>query len=48
MYIYIYIYVRKPVKPDGQGGVFITGGCSGRGVQLMGVAFYGKLVYSII
>ena len=28
--------------------VFITGGCSGRGVQLMGVVLYSKLVYNII
>ena len=28
--------------------VFITGGCSGRGVQWMGVALYNKLVYHII
>ena len=28
--------------------VFITGGCSGRGVQWIGVALYNKLVYKII
>ena len=28
--------------------VFIKGGCSRRGVQWMGVAFYNKLVYNII
>ena len=28
--------------------VFITGGCSGRGVQWMGVVVYNKLVYNII
>ena len=28
--------------------VFITGGCSGKGVQWMGVVLYDKLVYSII
>ena len=28
--------------------VFITGGCSGRGVQWMGVVLYNKLVYNII
>ena len=28
--------------------VFITGGCSRRGVQLMGVVLYNKLVYIII
>ena len=28
--------------------VFITGGCSGRGVQWMGVVLYNKLVYNTI
>ena len=28
--------------------VFITGGCSGRGMQQMGVVLYNKLVYNII
>ena len=28
--------------------VFITGGCSGRGVQRMGVVLYNKIAYNII
>ena len=28
--------------------VFITGGCSGRGVQQIGVVLYSKLVYNSI
>ena len=28
--------------------VFITGGCSGRGMQWIGVVLYNKLVYNII
>ena len=46
----------NPLKPfSGHGGprawqswVFITGGCSGRGVQWMAVVLYNKLVYHII
>ena len=37
---------RARARP--RGWVFITGECSGRGVQWMGVVLYHKLVYNII
>ena len=33
---------------DGTSRVFITGGCSGRGVQRIGVVLYNELVYDSI
>ena len=57
MHIYIYTYIYRGSKPRRRhytagwkcaivGWVFITGGCSGRGVQWMGVVLYSKLVPS--
>ena len=40
---------RSPASPRARTDwVFITGGCSGRGVQWIGVVLYNKLVYNII
>ena len=44
--IYIYIYIHTYIYKVGW--VFIKGGCSGRGVQWIGVVLYNKLVYNII
>ena len=38
-------HLSSQVKPQ---WVFITGGCSGRGVQWLGVVLYNKLVCNII
>ena len=43
MCVYIYIYIHTQ-----QIWVFITGGCSGMGVQWMGVVLYNKLVNNMI
>ena len=44
--------LTRPAPKNGRekGGawVFITGGCSGRGVQWMGVVSYNKLVHNTI
>ena len=57
IYIYIYVYVintsglLEPVLSWSRAPqlrvdwVFIKGGCSGRGVQWMGVVLYNQLVY---
>ena len=44
MHMYMYIYIRK----QSCSWVFITGGCSGRGVQWIGVVLYSKLVCNIV
>ena len=36
------------IEPRFPTWVFITGGCSGRGVQWMGAVLYNRLVYNII
>ena len=51
--IYIYIYRERERERENDNisrmsWVFITGGCSGRGVQGMGVVLYSKLVYNVI
>ena len=46
MYIYIYMYTYTH-RYSLQGGA-VGGGCSGRGVQWMGVVLHSKLVYNTI
>ena len=48
LYIYIYIYIYVAALPRGGGWVFIKGGCSGRGVQWMGVVLCSKIVHNTI
>ena len=55
IYIYIYTYARRKQCQDAAARnagsfhwVLITGGCSGRGVQWIGVVLYNKLVFHII
>ena len=53
LYIYIYILGNWPYPvalhaTSPPAWVFITGGCSRRGVQWMGVVLHSKLVYNTI
>ena len=54
LYIYIYIYIYNVTTTTTTTSaapyywVFITGGCSGRRVQWIGVVLCNKLVYNII
>ena len=51
VYIYIYIYICRYIQWDRAGDsvwVFITAGCSRRGVQQIGVVLSNTLVYNII
>ena len=41
-------HAGRPLRASVYLWVFIRGGCSGRGVQWMGVVLHSKLVYNII